>query len=370
MVVTCAGGVAPMLAQELAGLGLEPEIESPSAVRVHGDAAAMMNICLQCRTAHRVLWLIREQSAPTPETLYDRTHHFPWEEWISSERPLTITASGQFKCAKDTRFAALKVKDAVVDRLREKTGQRPDTGSDRNGSVIHIHGNGKDVAWYLDAAGQPLAYRGYRLAAGPAPMRESLAAACLIRCGWQGEVPLINPMCGSGTIAIEAALIACGVAPGLLRESFAFRHWIQTDSEQWETFRAQAKASRQTSQTCRILASDRDPRAVERAQQNAERAGVRDRIEWSVSDYRKASMPEGDGLILMNPEYGVRMGQDAGLDRHYQEIGWFWRDHAQGKTAALFCGNPERAIRLGLAPARQTLLYNGNLECRLFEYRL
>lgn len=370
IMVTCAGGVAPMLAAELAGLGLEPTIDSPSAVRTHGDAEAVMRICLASRTAHRVLWMIREQAVANPDVLYERTHHLPWEEWIDASIPLTITTSGFFRGAKDPRFAALKVKDAVVDRLREKTGRRPDTGPERDGNVVHIHGDGKQVAWYFDAAGTPLAYRGYRKKTGPAPMRESLAAACLIRCGWTGDTALINPMCGSGTLAIEAAWIAGGIEPGLMRTDFAFLRGRWLDRARWEELRAEASARRLDRPRARILASDHDARAVEAARENAAAAGVEDWIEWSVSDFRKTGIPPGPGLILINPEYGVRMVANPELDRQYEQIGKDWKTRARGRTAALFCGNAARAARLGLTPVRETALFNGNLECRLFEYRL
>jgi len=367
--ITCARGVPPILAAEVTALGYEVFESMDSGVVVHGAPADAMRLNLSLRTAHRVLLLIREFKAADADRLYEQVSQLPWERFIPEDGYLCVTASGRGAGMKDMRFASLRCKDAIVDRLASACGRRPDSGSDRDRSVVHLHWQGRDASVYLDTSGEPLSHRGYRLEAGAAPMRETLAAACVLAARWDGRRPFVNPMCGSGTLAIEAALIATGRAPGLLRENFAFMHLKDFDATAWRKIRGEI-AHRRPSEPGRILASDLQPSVMAKARRNAARAGVEDLIEWAVCDFRECEVPRDPGVILFNPEYGERLGEEQKLRKVYREIGDFLKQECAGYRGYVFTGNLRLAKEIGLRSSRRIPLYNGEIECRLLEYEL
>lgn len=371
IVVTTAKGMVPLLSTELDRLGISIQGATETGVSLVGDIDIALRLNLQSRLAHRVLWKLGDGVAHHPDQLHKRLLTLPWEDWIPVPGYVCVTASGRSAAGDDPRFVALKTKDAIMDRLKEVCGQRPDAGPERGRTVIHMHWEGTHFTVYLDTSGEPLSHRGYRLQPGQAPMRETLAAACLFGAGWDPVTPLVNPMCGSGTIAIEAALMASRTAPGLLRDNFGFMHMRNWPAEAWRTMRAAAMRDRLIRPpVIRILASDHDAAAVEAARANARRAGVETWVHCSVRDFREATLPPPPGLLIFNPGYGERMGETATLAEHYRSIGDFMKQAAQGYTGVIFTGNADMIKPVGLKPRLKLPLFNGPIECRLLIYDL
>ena len=271
---------------------------------------------------------------------------------------------------RDSRFANVKCKDAIVDRIKKKYGRRPDSGPERTGAVVDLYWKG-DRCWvYLDTSGEPLYRRGYRKIPLHAPMQETLAAAVIVATGWKGKGNFINPMCGSGTLAIEAALVALNKAPGLLRKNFGFMHLRGFNRPSWNVMLQAAKARVRKSFPGRIVATDIDPQAIRASRQHAEAAGVDQLSEFSVGDYSATPIPEGGGVVILNPEYGERMGKVEQLKEVYQGIGDFFKKRCHGYTGYIFTGNLDLAKKVGLKAQRKVPFFSSNVECRLLEYDL
>ena len=282
LVVTCAKGILPYLKQEILALGFPILGESVAGVETEGAFEDTLKLNLHLRTGQRVLFLLDDFKAANGEDLYRRLSGIPWEEYLFPDQYLCVTSSVDNPTIRDTRYANLKAKDAIVDRLRAKTGRRPDSGPERTGAVVDLFWRDSSCRVYLDTSGEPLSHRGYRKIPLQAPMQETLGAATLLATGWKGDGNLINPMCGSGTLAIEAALQAQGRAPGLLRSQYGFLHLKDADTTLWQHIRSETRALPKQKLTGRIIASDNRPEAVEAARQNARTAGVEHLIEFHV----------------------------------------------------------------------------------------
>lgn len=371
IVATCPKGMAPILASEAEALGLTVSGATETGIAVEGSMQEAMRMNLHLRTAHRVLWQLGEGQARNPDELHQRLASWPWERWIPVQGRLCSTASGQSASNDDPRFVALKTKDAIVDRLKHVQGRRPDSGPERDHTVIHTHWEGRFFSVYLDTSGEPLSHRGYRLQAYKAPMRETLAAACLLGAAWDPSTALVNPMCGAGTLAIEAALMASKTPPGFLRRNFGFMHVVGYIDSLWQVLRTRESAKRLTRpDRIRIIATDHDPKAVKAAEANASRAGMSSWIEYATCDFRDTRLPPPPGLLLFNPEYGDRLGAETDLAPYYKAIGDFMKHEARGYTGAVFTGNADMVKAIGLKPRTRMTLYNGPIESRLLVYDL
>ncbi|HSB32847.1 MAG TPA: class I SAM-dependent RNA methyltransferase [Nitrospirota bacterium] len=369
ILITCPKGIPPFLKAELSALNIPVLSEHAAAVGTQGTFDDTMRMNLRLRTAHRVLVELREFSANNADELYDRVAAINWEAYLPEDGYLCVTSSVENPTIRDTRFATLKCKDAIVDRLKERCGRRPDSGPDRDKSVVHLYWKGSRVALYLDTSGEPLSRRGYRKIPLAAPMQETLAAAVVIATGWDGTVAFVNPMCGSGTLAIEAVQIALGRAPGLLRSNFGFMHLKGYDQAPWNELREEAKREARKSVPGRVIATDISPDAVEAARKNAATAGVDHLIEFDVCDFAETPLPKG-GVVVMNPAYGERMGDIARLEVTYKRIGDFLKQKCKGYTGYVFTGNPGLAKKVSLKPKRSFPFFNSGIECRLLEYDL
>ena len=372
ILITCPKGIPPWLAGEVRALGFPVLAEGEAAVETEGTLADTMPLNLHLRTGHRVLYLVTAFPAENPEGLYRSLRDVPWEE-ILFERGehayLSVTSTVDTPSINDARFVNQKAKDAIVDRMQERCGLRPDSGPDRDRAVVHVFWRGSRVALYLDTSGEPLSRRGYRKIPLSAPMQETLAAAVILATGWNGRRGFVNPMCGSGTLAIEAALFAQGKAPGLLRSNYGFIHLRGFDPAAWRAVRAAAhKAQKETA--ARIIATDIDPRAVAAARQNAQTAGVEGRIEFSVCPFAETPVPEHSGVVVLNPPYGERTGDVAVLAGLYREIGDFFKKQCGGHRGYIFTGNAALGKQVGLRTKRRIPFFNGEIECRLLEYEL
>jgi 23S rRNA G2445 N2-methylase RlmL len=370
LLITCAPGVSHYLQQELQTLGF-PVIEVMNlGIFSEGALLDAVSLNLQLRTGLRVLYLLKEFLAETPDELYRQIRLLPWQTILPVDGYVSVTSAVSTATIQDSRFANLKCKDAIVDAMQEKIGRRPDSGPDRSQSVVFLYWKDGDASIFIDTSGEPLSRRGYRKIPFKAPMQETLAAAVLLAAGWRGEGNFINPMCGSGTLAIEAALIALDKAPGLLRNNFGFMHIVGYDAAAYQALRQLLRARAKKSITGRIIVSDRDPEAVAAARQNAKTAGVDHLLEFVVCDFRRAEIPAGEGIIMLNPPYGIRLEQTQSLENLYRSIGDFFKQCGQGYRGYIFTGNLALAKKVGLKTSSRLVFYNGAIDSRLLEYIL
>jgi 23S rRNA G2445 N2-methylase RlmL len=368
--ITCSRGTDPYLEQEVAQLGFPIFFKTQAGIETEGSMKDSMDLNLRLRTGLRVLFLVAEFTAENPEALYRNIHAIPWEKIISPSGYFSITSTVDTPTIDNTRYASQKCKDAIVDRFMKKVNKRPDSGPERNRAVFHLHWQGEDCRVYIDTSGEPLSKRGYRKILYKAPMQETLAAAIVQASGWNDSGCFINPMCGSGTIAIEAALIALNRPSAILRINFGFMHLKGYDAEVWKELRNKAKAEVKKGLQSRIIATDISHEAVDAAQKNALTAGVEHLIEFSVCDFADTEIPDGEGVVVMNPEYGERLGKAAELEKVYGRIGDFLKQKCRGYTGYLLTGNSDLAKKIGLRSSRKMLFFNGPIECRLLEYEL
>lgn len=370
ILVTCAKGISPYLREEILRLGFPVMSESVAGVATEGtfDDALLLN--LRLRTGHRVLFLIKDFIARDADALYRAASEIAWENYISEDGYFSVTSSVDNPTIRDSRYANVKCKDAIVDRIKEKRGRRPDSGPAQDSAVVNLYWKGENCSLYFDTSGEPLSRRGYRKISMAAPMQETLAAAVISACRWNGSGHFINPMCGSGTLAIEAALIALDRVPGILRDNYGFMHIKGFNKSLWNDLRLQAKKEAKKALDCRVIATDISKEAVEAAKKNAAVAGVERLIEFAVCDYSETTIPEGGGIVILNPEYGERMGKIVELEDVYKGIGDFFKQKCGGYTGYIFTGNPDLAKKVGLRPKRKVPFFNGSIECRLLEYEL
>jgi len=370
IVITCAKGVPPFLKQEIISLGFPVLSEGKAEVETEGTMEDTQKLNLLIRTGQRILFLLESFNAKTPDELYKRMSRISWEDYIPEDSYFSVTSSVHNPTIKDSRFANVKCKDAVVDRIKEKRGRRPDTGPQRDRIVIHLYWRGNLGQVFLDTSGEPLSRRGYRMIPLKAPMQETLAAAVALATGWKGNGNFINPMCGSGTLAIETALIALNRASGLLRSNYGFMHLKGFDDSSWKTLRRKTRTAAKEKLNGRIIATDISQQAVEAAKKNAMTAGVERFIEFGVCNFSETPVPDGGGVVILNPEYGERLGEMEELKKTYREIGDFFKKKCNGYTGYVFTGNLDLAKKVGLRTKRRVPFFNGPIECRLLEYNL
>lgn len=367
-------GLEGLLASELTGLGAQQVREARAGVHFRGSIATAYRICLWSRLANRVLLPLAHFPAADPDQLYDGVQTVDWAEHLRVDGTLAVDFVSSRSRITHGLYGAQKVKDAIVDQFQQREGRRPDVRLSEPAIRINVHVDRDVAAVSLDLAGDSLHRRGYRLSGGAAPLKENLAAGILIRGGWpelaiQGG-DCLDPMCGSGTLPIEAALMAGDVAPGLLRSYFGFLGWEQHRPAIWEGLVAEA-AERRTAaleRLPRIVGYDLDREAVAAAWQNVERA----KLEGLVHIERKAladARPLGPhGLVVMNPPYGERLGEAEELTALYRQAGDVLRQYFQEWRLTLLTGNPELAFQLGIRARRHYALYNGRIPCRLFNF--
>lgn len=370
VLITCAKGITPFLKEELVDLGFPILSETIAGIATEGTIDDTLRLNLLLRTGHRVLFLIREFTAHNADALYRAVSEIAWEKYISQDEYICVTSTVDNPSIRDSRYANVKCKDAIVDRIREKTGKRPDSGPDQDKAVANLYWKEDHCSLYFDTTGEPLSRRGYRKIPMTAPMQETLAAAVIKASGWNGSTHFINPMCGSGTLAIEAALLGLNRAPGILRNNFGFMHIKGFNKPLWNDLRAQAKREAKKTLNCRIIATDISRGAVEAAKNNAATAGVEHLIEFAVCDYAETVVPDGKGIVMLNPEYGARMGKIQELESVYSGIGDFFKQKCRGYTGYIFTGNLELTRKVGLRAKRRVQFFNSGIECRLLEYQL
>ena len=370
--VTAATGTADLLAAELAALGIDGAREVQGGVACEGELAVAYRACLESRLALRVLWQIARFPVADGAALYAGVGAVDWADHMDASGTLLVDFSGAVPGITHTQFGAQRVKDAVVDQFRERTGTRPSVDRESPTLRINAHAARGNLTLAIDLSGESLHRRGYRGGAGAAPLKENLAAAILIRSGWPAIAAaggsFVDPMCGSGTLPIEAALIAADIAPGLLRPGFGFERWKQHDADAWAAVRAAAETRRQVALLTpgRIRGFDRDPVAIRDAEANAARAGLDKRLFFQRCELEKLpSAPAPSGLFAVNPPYGERIGESDELRALYALLGDRLRAGYLGWEAAVFTGNPALGRELKINARRTHRMMNGPIECRL-----
>jgi len=367
--VIAAPAISNILLREIQALGLTNSREDRLGVHLQASLEDCMMLNLHLRTANKVLWEVGRFNAHNPNQLYYKAKQIPWENEISVDGYFNIDSYVKNDTITDTRFANLKLKDAIVDRFVEKYRKRPNSGPEKDKTRIYMHWTEHECILYYDTSGEVIAKHGYRKIPGKAPMLESLAAAVLLESKWDRKSPLINPMCGSGTVAIEAALLATNTAPGLFRKNFGFMHLKSFEQAIWDKLVTRAKAGISPSKA-KIWASDISADAISISKINARAAGMDDKIVFEKKDFRELTIPDPPGVIILNPEYGERLGEEHDLKEVYAEIGNFFKQNCQGYLGYIFTGNRELAKVVGLRTRRKMPFYNGQIECRLLEYEL
>ncbi len=372
-VATAPLGATSVLATELAGFGAHDIRERSTDVRFEGSLEVGYRACLWSRSATRVLLLLGQVAADSVQAIHQGARGIDWREHLGPGATLACDCTGGNAVIQHTLYGAQLLKDAVCDALRDATGVRPDVRPRRPDVRLHLHVEAQRAQVLIDLSGESLHRRGYRLDSVAAPLKENLAAAILLRAGWpalaaSGE-SLVDPMCGSGTLLVEAAMIAADVAPGLAREYWGFSGWRAHDEQCWQGLLEEARARRRADARRCIIGYDIDAAAVRHALANAERAGVAAWIHVERRDIRAPHVaPSSGGLLVVNPPYGERMGEEGSLAAIYQQLGTLLREAYQGWHAAILCGNPSLARHLGIYAWRSHRFMNGAIDCRLLRF--
>jgi len=370
ILITCSKGIAPLLREEVLSEGFPIVEESVAGIITEGTLDDTMRLNLFIRTGQRVLFLVGEFDAVTADELYRGVSKITWENMIPEDGYLSVASNVSTPLVRDSMYANVKCKDAIVDRMAGRFGRRPDSGPRKDRTVVHLSWRERECSVWLDTSGEPLSKRGYRKKPLEAPMQETLAAAVVLSTGWDDSGNFLNPMCGSGTLAVEAALIGLRRAPGVFRTNFGFMHLKGYDKSLWERMRADAVRRARSGLTGRVLATDVRREAVDAARENAVAAGVGHILEFDVCDYSMSPVPPGGGVVVINPEYGLRMGRTEELGEVYRGIGDFFKQKCGGYKGFVFTGNPELSKAIGLRSRKRTQFYNGEVECRLIEFEL
>ncbi len=362
-------GLEPLLAGELNALGAKNAVAVPGGVAFAGDWRVCYAANLWSRLASRVLWRVAEFDYASEEDLYQVARTVDWPRLFEVGCKLRVNVSAQKSPLKSLDFATLRIKDAVCDRFRDALGSRPNI--DRANPEVRVHAflDATHATLYLDTSGEPLFKRGWRAGAGEAPLRENLAAGIVMLSGWKPEEPLLDPMCGGGTLLVEAAAMARGRAPGANRR-FGFEKLKDFDLNLWKKTRNEERGTQTTPGKLQIYGSDNDPRALNDARRNLAGAGVERWVKLEQADILGRSAPAAAGVMIANPPYGERIGSKDELAEFYPKLGHALKKNYPGWRCHFFTADLRLPKLVRLQPARRVPLYNGALECRLFEFRI
>jgi 23S rRNA G2445 N2-methylase RlmL len=372
IIITCNKRLTTYLQQEVEELGFSIVRTFATGIELNGTVKDCIWLNLNIRCASQVLYSLKSFSPNSPESVYHTLVKMPWEQLIPKNGYLSVTSHVEHFTVNNPLFVNVKVKDAIADRIRRETGQRPNSGPELDGTVIHLHWKDDRAEIFIDTSGETLAKHGYRKIPGKAPMLEALASATVLATKWNRKSVFINPMCGSGTVAIEAVLIATNRRPGLFRENYAFMHVLgYEDSYYDEAFQ---KLRNQVTELpdLKVIASDISDDAIKISKINAGLAGVENYIAFHECDFELTPVSEGEdgGVVYFNPEYGERLGDITELETTYARIGDFMKKKCKGYTGYIFTGNLELAKKIGLKASRRIEFYTSKIDCRLLEYEL
>ena len=358
-------GLEGVLADELRALGAEDVAEGNRVVYFKGDKEILYRANFACRTAVRILKPVLTLRSTSADDLYEQLKGFDWEQLMTVKTTFAIDATVYSEDFNNSRFVTYRVKDAIADYFNDKYGKRPSIRLTNPDIRLDVHISGRDVTLSLDSSGDPLFKRGWRVAQTDAPINEVLAAGIILLSGWDGKTDLIDPMCGSGTFLIEAALIAANIAPGVYRDSYAFQQWPDYDADLFDKIYNDDSGEREF--THKIYGSDIEGKAIAIARTNVKNAGLNKYIELERRDFNDINeVPEG-GTLISNPPYGERLDVED-IESLYRDLGYKFKHTFQGYNIWLICYNEELYYKVGLKPSVRYKLNNGGLDCELLQY--
>jgi putative N6-adenine-specific DNA methylase len=366
---TCPRGLEQVLAAELAELGAQRIEAVDGGASFAGDLPLCYRVNLASRIASRVLWKVGHARYRSEHDIHDAARALAWPRHFEVRRSIRVDVSAIRSPLRSLDFVTLRVKDAVCDAFRVARGRRPDVDTRSPDVRIHVFLTRDEATFYLDTSGEPLFKRGWRVSAGDAPLRENLAAGILKLAGWALPVPLFDPMCGSGTFLIEAAMMALRAAPGANRD-FGFERLTNFDAGEWRAIRDKALPLRQPAQPLPIYGADKSGATLELARQNLRAAGLDDAVHLKQMDILDGGPPAPSGILVTNPPYGERLDDPEQLALFYPKLGDALKRRYAGWTAYILSADQRLPKLVRLQASRRTPLYNGALECRLYEYRL
>jgi putative N6-adenine-specific DNA methylase len=371
VIVTCSNRLSPFLQQEVLELGFTPERVFKTGVELKADMRDCIKLNIHLRSASQVLFSIKRFVAWNADELYRELKKIEWENIIPQDAYFSISSNVTNETITNNLFANVKVKDAIADRFREQSGERPDSGPELNGVVVHLYWKEQFAEIFIDTSGETLSKHGYRKIPGKAPMLESLTAATLRAVQWDRKSVFVNPMCGSGTIAIEVAMLATNRKPGLYRSNYSFMHLCGYEDKVYQQLYSEMESQVILNSEVKIIASDISEDAVNISKINAGIAGVEELISFEVCDFASTTISENQsGVVYFNPEYGDRLGEELALQETYARMGDFLKQKCKGYMGYIFTGNLELAKKIGLKPKRRIEFFNGKIDCRLLEYEL
>ncbi len=360
-------GLEPVLADELKALGAENITIHNRIVAFEGDQELIYKSNLYCRTALRILLPIQKFTAEDEIRFYNAIKSMDWERYMRVGDTIAVYATVNSNVFTHSHFIALKAKDAIADYFREKKGRRPNVDTQNPDLTVRIHIFKNECTVMIDSSGDSLHMRGYRQEKVAAPLNEALAAGMVLLSGWDKLTPFVDPMCGSGTIIIEAAMLAMNKAPGLLRETFAFQKWRDYDPSLWERLKSEAENQIKMPEA-EMLAADKEPRASSITRQNMDRAGVAG-VTVVRKEFHRLEPPQGNGIVCINPPYGERMKEEE-IEEFYKAIGDTLKKNWKGYTAWILSSNKAAIKRVGLRTSQKLTLFNGPLECKYHRFDL
>ncbi len=366
---TCPRGLEALLAVELSRFGAGNVVPASGGVAFTADAKAAYRANLQSRFATRILRRLASQSYRNEQDVYDAARALPWQQWFKVSQSIRVDLNAVRSPLKSLEFATLRIKDAICDRFRDESGQRPNVDTRLPEVRIHAFLDANTITLYLDTSGEPLYKRGYRAQSVKAPLKENLAAGIIALSGWQAGETLMDPMCGGGTLLAEAAMMGLNIAPGLGRD-FGFERLADFDDGLWQSVRAEALAARTLDRKLALYASDLHYREVESAKANLRAAGLGDVVQIKQASATDLQAPSPEGVLVMNPPYGERLGDTGDLALLYPPLGDWMKRHFAGWRCYIFTGDPELPKGVRLKASKRTPLFNGAIECRLFEYKI
>lgn len=366
---TCPRGLELLLADELRELNAEKVHAVGGGVQFAGEFLLCYRVNLESRLASRILWQVAAGAYRNEEDIYRMASAPRWSDWFGPARTIRVDVSATKSPLASVNFVTLKIKDAVCDQIRRLSGRRPSVDTRAPDIPIQGHLTERDFTLYLDTTGEPLFKRGQRLAAGEAPLRENLAAGILRLAAWRPGTPLLDPMCGSGTILREAALMALDIAPGLGRH-FAFENYKTFDARLWRELTQQSLARQKPRASLPIYGSDRSGEVLKAALANFRAAGLEKVVSLKKADVLEITAPAKEGIIVTNPPYGVRLGEQQQLAEFYPKLGDVLKRQFTDWSAYILSADMRLPKLIRLHTSKRTPLFNGALECRLFEYKM
>lgn len=367
---TVARGLETLAAREIENLGGNSVSVGFCGVNFCGDRELLYKINLHARLPFRVLLKIDEFPCENTEDLYKGIKKIDWQLYLTPDYTIAVNATGKNKSLNHTHFTALQVKNAIVDRQREELGDRSDIDTKNPDVLINVHIDRNICIVSLDSSGSSLHRRGYRRAVGSAPLKESLAAAIITLSDWQPDLPFFDPLCGSGTLPIEACLYSLNIAPGLFRSNFGFQTWPDFDRILWDSLLNEAQNKQKDRLVASISGSDRDRDVIQQAKDNATVCGVDKYVRFDRADLSQIEAPADTGVLFCNPPYGERLGDRKQIGEFYKLLGDVLKQRFKGWTAFILSGNKELARSISLKSSQRIPVYNGNIECKLMKYEL